>query len=109
MAVSVIVPVIVPVIVSVIMPVITVVVIMVIVVVVSDTIRRLPHTQKLATAGGHGHVAFYCFGGGAAGNWASLRFICWNCGESVRSEASCEAGTAASMRSMSAIRSCVPG
>ena len=96
------VPMIVPVIVSMIS-------VLVIMVVMPDAIRRLPHTVKLATAGGHGHAAFYCRGAGAAGSWASRRFICWNCGESVRSEASCEAGTAASMRSISVIRSCVPG
>lgn len=53
------VPVIVPV------PMITVVVIMV---VVSDTIRRLPHTVKLAMAGGRGHPAFYCRARGAGGS-----------------------------------------
>ncbi|HEX7940268.1 MAG TPA: hypothetical protein VF488_00605, partial [Gemmatimonadaceae bacterium] len=88
----------VPVIVTV--PMITMVVIMVI---VSETIRRLPHTVKLAMAGGRGHAAFYCRGRGAAGSWASRRFIWSNCGESVRSDESCVAGTAASMRSISAI------
>ena len=98
----------VPMIVPVIVPMISVLVIMV---VMPDAIGRLPHTVKLATAGGHGHAAFYCRcrGGGAAGSWASRRFICSNCGESVRSEVICEAGTAASMRSISVIRSCVPG
>jgi len=89
-----------------IVPVITV---LVIVVVVSETISRLPHTLNLATAGGHGHAALYCRVAGAGGIWASRRFIAWNCGESLRSDESCEAGIASSMRWMSAMRSCVPG
>jgi len=96
----------VPMIVPVIVPMISMFVIMV---VMPDAIRRLPHTVKLATTGGHGHAAFYCRCGGAAGSWASRRFVCSNCGESLRSEAICEAGTAASMRSISVTRSCVPG
>ena len=95
------------VIVSVVMPMITMVVM--IVVILSDSIRRLPHTEKLATTGEHGHAAFYCRCGGGGGSWATRRFICWNCGESVRSDVSWEAGTALSIRSMSAMRSCVPG
>jgi hypothetical protein len=46
----------------------TVIAVVVIMVVVSDTIRRLAHMVKLATAGGHGHAAFYCRGVGAAGS-----------------------------------------
>jgi hypothetical protein len=97
----------VPGIVPVVMPVITMVVM--IMVILSNSIRRLPHTEKLATTGEHGHAAFYCRCGGGDGSWATRRFICWNCGESVRSEESWEAGTALSIRWMSAMRSCVPG
>jgi hypothetical protein len=89
-----------------IVPMITVVVIMV---VASETIGRLPHAFNLATAGGRGHAAFYCRAAGAGRSWASRRFIAWNCGESVRSEESCAAGVASSIRWMSAMRSCVPG
>ena len=44
---------------------ITVVVIMAIVL---ETIRSLPHTVKLAMAGGRGHPSFYCRAAGAGGS-----------------------------------------
>jgi len=40
----------------------------VLVIVVSDAIRRLPHTGKLARPGRRGHATCYCRGGGAGGS-----------------------------------------
>jgi hypothetical protein len=39
-------------------------------------VMSVRHTVKLVAAGRHGHVPCYCRGGGAAGSWASRRFIC---------------------------------